>query len=230
MRRFAELPVGLASELFTKADWASQIPDFENGDDYPEGAILCKRDGFYVRTGDGWDKCHDSVRTRRGNSVYVGHWNNGIGWPAGSLCIHKDMLWRCVADIGVTGGDWEAPGNPKRRFERLWDGTLEPVEPEVPVEDVQAEPPPTVQMPLYGHYIQLDGDEVADGFSDAYKSPTAGDILIAQSIYRQFTLLGEVNPCLERDGVRLYRWDGRQVTLKTDQETAAKAPARRRRG
>lgn len=62
------------------------------------------------------------------------------------------------------------------------------------------------------HYITLNENGcIVDGFSDAFRTPSATDICINEFGGYQFRLFhnGEENPVLfNSDGVPLYRWNG----------------------
>ena len=80
------------------------------------------------------------------------------------------------------------------------------------------------------HFIRTnEHSHITHGFSDGFEQPQDGDILInAQGGY-QFRLFpgGEENPQLHDDnGIPLYRWDGGQAILRTQEDRQAEFDAR----
>lgn len=94
------------------------------------------------------------------------------------------------------------------------------------LEDTVIEPITDMVIPYNCHYIKVDDhDRIVDGFSDGPHNgrDTAGYTLLSDTGGYQFRLFpdGEENPPLyTMDGIPLYRWDGGQVILRTDEEIA----------
>ena len=84
--------------------------------------------------------------------------------------------------------------------------------------------------PIYNkHYITVnERNEVVNGFSDAFRQPTDGDICINEQGGYQFRLIidgkpTEANPPLFDFPfmIPLYKWNGSEVVHRTDEELDA---------
>ena len=80
------------------------------------------------------------------------------------------------------------------------------------------------------HYIRIDNqNRIIHGFSDAFEQPQADDILLNENGGRQFEMLvdGEwlTNPQLLNEWqVSLYKWNGKKVLKRTEQEVGDDTP------
>ena len=88
----------------------------------------------------------------------------------------------------------------------------------------------TIEMPemedfFNSHFISVDDrNRITRGFSDAFEPPGESDILINDKGGRHFRLKpsGEENPSLFNDmGVPLFKWTGKKVAERTNEEIQA---------
>lgn len=97
---------------------------------------------------------------------------------------------------------------------------------ELDFEETLVEEPEINFEPFYNqHFIEVDENgNIIKGWSDAFAPATENAICInAQGGY-QFRLWpeGEENPNLfTMDGIALYKWDGQQVVVRTEEEIEA---------
>lgn len=77
------------------------------------------------------------------------------------------------------------------------------------------------------HYIITDeSGHVLRGFSDDFEQPTDGAICINEDGGRHFELNGVINPPMtDYNGVPLYKFDGKKVVERTQEEIDADKPA-----
>lgn len=79
---------------------------------------------------------------------------------------------------------------------------------------------------MFRHYIVIDSENrIIDGFSDYYRQPSEGDIMIAENDDREFRLLGTYKntplfykPIAARDKVWLFKYVSGRVEKRTDDE------------
>lgn len=73
------------------------------------------------------------------------------------------------------------------------------------------------------HYIAIDeAGRILRGFSDDFEQPTDGAICINEDGGRHFELNGVINqPMTDYNGVPLYKFDGKQVVERTQEEMDA---------
>lgn len=73
---------------------------------------------------------------------------------------------------------------------------------------------------MYKYYITVNEmNRIVDGFSSAFRTPSANDICIGESSERQFTMLNQINPPLvDEDGCHLYKY--------TSEHGSARKPTR----
>ena len=76
------------------------------------------------------------------------------------------------------------------------------------------------------HFIITDElGRVLRGFSDDFEQPDTSAICINEDGGRHFELNGVINPPMtDYNGVALYKWDGKQVVARTQEELDADKP------
>lgn len=89
-----------------------------------------------------------------------------------------------------------------------------------------------MEMSYNKHYIRTRADGgIVDGFSDAFRKPSDGDICINEQGGYQFRLYpdGEENPMLFEGfgSVPLYKWTGSEVVRRSEDELDADRRAAR---